>query len=229
MASLAISIAPVNINVIAVNISHSSSVSSLENSRYHHGDLRHSLIKTAERMLADGEPAALSLRALARQAGVSQAAPYRHFADKDALLLAVAIRGFQDFTICLRAALDALPADADPARQLRAIGQAYVAFALDRPGMFRLLFVSGFKASSVDETLQQVANEAFMVLAQVVARCQGRDDPTPRDESVVSAWALVHGLAMLATYDKLTPAVAGGLSPQEIIDRVIASYVNVDR
>src|SRR5690625_1859557 len=103
---------------------------------YHHGDLRETLCDAAEQLLAEGGTANLSLRAAARLSGVSQAAPYAHFKDKQALLAAVGTRGFNRLADYLSRAEHA----GAPSDRTRLLGRAYVAFALDHPMLFRLMF-----------------------------------------------------------------------------------------
>ncbi len=196
---------------------------SMKDRDYHHGNLRDAMIEAAESILDGGGPDTLSLRRLARETGVSQTAPYRHFQDKTALLAAVATRGFEDFGAALTAALEPEPG---PEQQLAAIGRAYVNFALDRPGMFRLMFLSDLLASCDDETLSHAATGSFMILAKTVAACRGEEDPVPRDASAVAAWALIHGLAMLCTHDVIDPRMTGGMSRPEVIDAVTRTLIS---
>ena len=105
-----------------------------EERSYHHGDLRRALVSSALEFLS---VAGLSLRAVARRAKVSAMAPYRHFADKEALLAAAAEHGFRQLTIRFSAAAAAAP---DPGAALNALGVAYVVFACDEPSLFKLMF-----------------------------------------------------------------------------------------
>ena len=162
---------------------------------YHHGDLRAALIAAGLQILEEGaEPAALSLREAARRAGVSAMAPYRHFADKDALLVALATVGFEMLAEALR--------QADAARDARAAldaqGIAYVAFACDHPALFRLMF--GAKAPAKTGPLAQASDATFNVLASRVSSISG--GAMVKDEALAK-WALVHGLAMLAVDGQL--------------------------
>ena len=108
-----------------------------EERSYHHGDLRRALVSSALEILSEHGVAGLSLRAVARRAKVSAMAPYRHFADKEALLAAVAEHGFRQLTIRFSAAATAAP---DPRAALDALGVAYVVFACDEPSLFKLMF-----------------------------------------------------------------------------------------
>jgi len=143
--------------------------------------LRDALVKAALEMLEQGEEP--SLRAVARAAGVSAMAPYRHFADKAALLSAVAERGFA----ALAEVLAAADTDPDPRAALVGQGLAYIAFARARPALFRLMFASDFKLTLGGDS------GAFATLADRVASLGARD---PQAATALS-WAAVHGLAML--------------------------------
>src|ERR1700752_2402345 len=103
---------------------------------YHHGNLRPALVRAAMELLDEGGETALSLRAVARRAGVSAAAPYRHYADREALVSAVAAVGYGELAQRLAAAH---PAPATP-EQLASVAVAYVQFALDNPALFRIMF-----------------------------------------------------------------------------------------
>ena len=157
---------------------------------YHHGALKAALLDAADALLDEGGAGAVSLREAARRAGVSATAPYRHFADKEALLAALATRGFEQFG----AALDEAARDAsDP---LAAMGLAYVRFALARPGRFRLMFGPGIDRSRFPE-LQAAAARAFeRLVAGVEANPRPGREPDART-GAIAAWALVHGLAQL--------------------------------
>src|SRR3954465_4115916 len=105
---------------------------------YHHGDLRRELLDASIAVRAERGIEAMSLRDVARQAGVSPAAPYHHFASKDALLDAIAVDGFMQLAHVMIAAREA--AGSEPTARLRAIGEAYVRFALERPAHFHVMF-----------------------------------------------------------------------------------------
>jgi AcrR family transcriptional regulator len=112
---------------------------------YHHGDLRVALLASAAELLDEGGPEAVSLRECARRAGVSHAAPYRHFATKEALLLALAEEGFDGLAA---AGDEAMRRVRDPRERLDAYGVAYVHFALEHPARFRLMFAGALGGAS---------------------------------------------------------------------------------
>jgi AcrR family transcriptional regulator len=172
---------------------------------YHHGDLRAALVEAGLAALAATALEDLSLRALAREAGVSATAVYRHFPDKAALLRALADAGLERLgQYQLQAAEDAGPASA-----FAATGRAYVRWAIANPALFRLIF------SQIDPVGQTVFGQSLAArLLQGAAREASGSDPQRTQQLVVQAWALVHGLAMLMLDGQLP-------SEEPLIDRVI--------
>jgi AcrR family transcriptional regulator len=163
---------------------------------YHHGDLRAALLDAALEVLEEDGATALSLRAVARRAGVSSAAPYRHYADREALVSAVAAVGYRELAERLGAAH---PAPSTPA-QLADVAVAYVRFALDRPALFRIMFGEPCDRDN-DERVAATAAVA-LYLREIVARCFPDSDPEALAPAI---WALVHGLAFLHLDGKLEP------------------------
>lgn len=168
--------------------------------RYHHGDLRRSLIAGGLVLLEEKGASALGLREIARLVGVSAAAPYRHFADRKALLEAVAAEGFRNFTAAMAKAADGLP-EGD---QLAAMAFAYVRFALDQPALFRLMFSAELHPYR-DPDLKEQAEAAYASIAVAAAR---EDKSTP-GEMAVTCWSFVHGLAMLVLEEQILGVTAG--------------------
>ncbi|HYZ34333.1 MAG TPA: WHG domain-containing protein [Crenalkalicoccus sp.] len=164
------------------------SVSTSARGAYHHGALRAALLDAADALLDEGGAGAVSLREAARRAGVSATAPYRHFADKEALLAALAARGFEAFGAALAAAA------AEGPKPLLAMGLAYVRFALARPGRFRLMFGPGIADRARYPELLEAQRRAFGHLA---AATGGGGRPDAPSTAAVAAWAQVHGLAQL--------------------------------
>lgn len=168
---------------------------------YHHGDLRAALVAGAVEMLEAGEP--YSMRAVARRAGVSPTAPYRHFPDRTALDSAIAVEGFKDLRKALERALAEVPDDAAPACVLGEFGVAYVTFALNRPEVFRLMFGNECDTASSDRV--QAAQELHTLLGDVLARLYpGAASPT----LATALWGLAHGLAFLHVDGKFPPEPA---------------------
>ena len=155
---------------------------------YHHGDLRSALVGAALELLEEGDIEKLSLRAVARRAGVSAMAPYRHYPDKEALLAAVAQRGFDGLRTALADADSASPPD----EALLAQGTAYVRYALDNQILFRLMFGPPRRGDHCD--LRASSQTAFSVLMR---RVEHETRPADVQARALGYWSLVHGLAML--------------------------------
>jgi AcrR family transcriptional regulator len=165
--------------------------------RYHHGDLRRALLEAAVRTIQKQGFAALTLRAVGDELGVSRSALYRHFADKSALLTAVASEGFRMLGRDLFAAWEA---GGKGQRGFEAMGEAYVRFALQNPWHYRVMFGGGFELDAADPELNEAGTAAFGALLDALVACQAqglvrRDDPQTQANFV---WAVVHGIAMLA-------------------------------
>ncbi|MBI5504309.1 MAG: TetR/AcrR family transcriptional regulator [Deltaproteobacteria bacterium] len=164
---------------------------------YHHGDLRRALVKGALELLAEGGPAHLTLRGAARRAGVTPAAPYRHFADKRELLAAVAEEGFRALHEYAREAMQRGGGDA--ADRFVEHGLAYVRFAIEHPAHYRVMFGPEIPDKRIYEGLHAAAGACFEDLRESVRTCQAQGC-LPQGEVELHAmrgWAMVHGLALL--------------------------------
>jgi AcrR family transcriptional regulator len=164
---------------------------------YHHGNLREALIRAALDLIAQKGPAGFTFADAARAAGVSSAAPYRHFRDRDALLADVARRGFDLFETALRRAWD--DGRPNPHAALENVGRAYLAFARDEAAHYSAMFEAGI-ALDVDPGLREASNRAFEVLrhaAEILcARMPAKDRP-PALMLSLHIWAMAHGVASL--------------------------------
>lgn len=165
------------------------------NVKYHHGDLRRALLEAAHEMIKKRGPAGLTLRAVARAADVSHAAPYHHFADKDALLAAVAEDGFD----ALRESVGAKSATADsPARAMQQAAVAYVVFAIEHPNLFRVMFGPQLADKSAYPSLQTAARATYGAIEGGLRSCVPLGTSSSAvAEMAVASWAATHGLAML--------------------------------
>ncbi|MFE3193150.1 TetR/AcrR family transcriptional regulator [Nocardia sp. NPDC059240] len=161
---------------------------------YHHGDLPATLLRAAIELLEADGAAGLSLRAVARHAGVSTAAPYRHYADREALLSAVAAVGYRELAAQL---LAAHPSPTTP-DDLATIAIAYIRFALDRPALFRVMFAEPCNPADPDRVAATEAISAYVKM--IVQQSFPTVDP---DNLATAVWALVHGLAFLHMDGKL--------------------------
>jgi AcrR family transcriptional regulator len=164
--------------------------------RYHHGNLRKTLLDAAEAELAERGIEGLSLRAIAKRAGVSHAAPAHHFRDVKGLLTALAVEGFHRFLAAQKARRS--HAGQEPRGMLIAAGLGYIDFALAHPALFRLMFSSD-RPDFTDPALAVAAEAAFGALVEDVRRVNG-EDPYLSESGmldVMAAWAVAHGLADL--------------------------------
>ncbi|HEY4222888.1 MAG TPA: TetR/AcrR family transcriptional regulator [Myxococcota bacterium] len=197
---------------------------------YHHGDLRRALLDAARAELHKVGVRELSLRSVARRAGVTHTAAYHHFADKDALLRCVAQEGFEK----LDAAMHAAMADAgnDPILRLRAAGLGYLRFATADPAAHQLMFelvgrTGAQDIGAVDRDLESAGARAFQTLvdAVIAARAAAHmpGDPMP---DVMLQWSAVHGLATLAQNGRLESLGMGSLDEfgKKLVDRLVAVF-----
>lgn len=171
---------------------------------YHHGDLRKILVESAEAMLEEAGVESLSLREVARRAGVSHAAPYRHFPARADLLYAIAERGFVDLAAEMQRSAQSSP---DPAEQLHESGFAYVRLAIRRPERLKLMFGSGAAAAAAPETTLSAGRAAFQGLVDIILAGQQRGvfREGPPTGLAMAAWSLVHGAALLITGGQCPP------------------------
>jgi len=164
---------------------------------YHHGNLRAELLDTAIGQLKASSAEDLSLRALARAVGVSQTAPYRHFADKGELLAAMATRGYRALLAALHAAGDRTP-DC-PTTQLIGFAHAYVEYAASQPQLFKLMFGPSVQPADKYPELREASRETFQLVQAILRR--GMELGQFREQNYVylanAAWAGIHGLATL--------------------------------
>jgi AcrR family transcriptional regulator len=181
----------------------------LTKATYHHGDLPAACVRAAVELLEEGGQSALSLRAVARRAGVSPTAPYRHYADREALVSAVAAVGYRELAARLAAAH---PAPSTPA-QLANVAVAYVEFAIERPALFRIMFGEPCDRDNEERVAATAAVSAYV--REIVAR----SFPSADAEALGTAiWALVHGLAFLYLDGKLDSS-----RPEHVAERVTAT------
>jgi AcrR family transcriptional regulator len=191
---------------------------------YHHGNLREALIETALRLIAERGPAGFAFVELARAAGVSPAAPYRHFADRGALLGEVARRGFDQFSDDLERAWNG--GRPDPLTALEACGRAYLSFARREPAFYAVMFESGVPIGE-DAALRQAYDRAFGVLRQAadaVCATSGPDRP-PALMVALHIWAFAHGIASLF----VGPGAAGAgrlpMTPEDLLEAGVLIYL----
>ena len=165
----------------------------VENKRngYHHGDLRRDLLRVAREEISRNGAQAVSLTSLARLAGVSQPAPYRHFADREALLEGVAVEGFEDLVSALNDALSTCA----PTDKLRAISLAYVTYGEAHTEIYRLMFASRLVPEAKPESALGAAADAALELLRRVLPSASPVETLGDD--AYGIWAHLHGLVML--------------------------------
>jgi AcrR family transcriptional regulator len=168
---------------------------------YHHGNLREALIEASLHLIEESGPKALTLREAARRAGVSHNAPYRHFADKDALLAAIAADGFERLTATME---KRIASGRTPLEWLNLAGRGYLEFALDAPSHYAVMFGVPLDAK-LYPALRDAGERAFGVLVRCIEDCRAAGaiacDDVPTCARV--AWTLVHGIATLVTSGQL--------------------------
>ena len=164
---------------------------------YHHGDLRRSLIASGSKMIEEKGLAGLSLREVARAAGVSHTAPYRHFQDKADLLAAIAQKGFEQLTADAETA--ARSHSGDPHKQFVAASVQYILFGVRNPRMAHLLFGGVINMRTAPRPLKQASWAAFQLVETIINEGKAAGVFRNRDtmELAVTTWSGIHGLAQL--------------------------------
>jgi len=193
--------------------------------RYHHGDLRRTLIDAALRIVEQAGPGALSLRELARHAGVSHAAPYRHFPSREALLGALAIEGFRG----LGAEMAASTSDErDPLARFVALGLAYVRYAVAHPGHFKVMFSSDLSEAGETPELRAAGEPTLRALVDCIAAGQAAGLVRAGDPAALAApaWSMVHGVSMLLI-DRQLAALVGEKIDVETQARAVIEVVAI--
>ena len=193
----------------------------MDKATYHHGDLANALISAALAAVEQDGPEAVSLRDLAQGLGVSRAAPYRHFADRDALLAAVAARGFEDLNVGYEAAL---AAEGDGREKLRAAGRVYLDFARRRPGLFQLMFESDLLGRDrPPQVLIGPADKAYRLLWNALeAAWPDADEATIKARTII-VWSTIYGFIALNRARRFKPFMRGSLTEAELEAAVIES------
>jgi AcrR family transcriptional regulator len=176
---------------------------------YHHGDLRAELVRVAGEILDEDGAAELTLREAARRAGVSHSAPYRHFADREALLAELVARSFAQLGAALR---EAAPAGG------AAVARAYLRFALERPRRYRLMYAEQAWSDRAGDRLAQLAP----VLRVFAASVPDVGDADHVARAATAAWALLHGLAQLAI-GGLLAAPADAADAERLVREVVGT------
>jgi len=165
---------------------------------YHHGNLKEALLQAALGLIAEKGPAGFTFADAARSAGVSPAAPYRHFRDRDELLSSIAQRGFEQFEAVLNTAWD--DGRPDTVTAFERVGKAYLAFAREEPAFYSAMFESGLPVD-INPALQAAGERAFGIIRAAAERLAALAPPgIPRPPALMMAlhiWSMSHGVASL--------------------------------
>jgi AcrR family transcriptional regulator len=188
---------------------------------YHHGDLRRALLDAAETVLEREGPGGLSLRAVAREAGVSPAAPYHHFKDKEELMLAVGRAGFTKLNVVLAAAATGRP---DLGDRLSDIGVAYVEFAQAHPATYRVMYDCARRVDAMPEAGEHDKTGFSLVKDAIREAAGGEITEVDAHLAAIAAWCAVHGLAEMSGFAEFQPLKAE-LGGEKAFLRGVLSHV----
>lgn len=188
---------------------------------YHHGDLRSALLEAALAVLTEIGPQGLSIREVARRAGVSHAAPYRHFADRDELILAVVEQGFE----LMQQTMAAEKANAGPAPldQFAASGLAYVNFALEHPAYYRVMFSGDLLSSTGHVAFQHTSSRAIREMVSDIELGQQMGVLRPGDPvtQALTIWSTIHGFVSIVNDNRIGHLIGKPFSLENIRDEVL--------
>jgi AcrR family transcriptional regulator len=185
--------------------------------KYHHGDLKNALIEAGIEILAKDGLGALSLREVARQAGGSHTAPYAHYADKQALIAAIATAGYEKLYARLA---DVVQQYQDsPVQQLVEAGWAYLEFAFDEPDHFKITFSGVIEKEKDFPAFVEISQKSFRLVVEIIEACHqtGVLPAGPSDLIAVSVWSLLHGLASLILEDQISHAILDRFTLRELL------------
>ena len=187
---------------------------------YHHGELRNALVAAGSEVIADLGPTALTMREVAARAGVTPMACYRHFANKEALLAAVAAHGMRRISRAMRRAAGS---ESDPLNQLTAIALTYVRFADRNRAQFRVIFGPEAADKSAYPEVGAAAEEGFQILREAMRAAQksGRFRQDGADELALQAWVSIHGLASLIVDGQIPLTGLSQRKADELVRRVV--------
>jgi AcrR family transcriptional regulator len=193
-------------------------------SHYHHGDLRNALLQAAGQVLVEKGAAGLSLREVAKVAGVSHAAPYRHFRDKAALICALAQNGFERVAVAIDSAADHKPHN--PEQKLIEAGVAYVRLAVENPEQTRLMF-GGVVDPQDDKTYLGASAAVYESLLGIITEGVERGTFRQRapQELALVAWTSMHGMAMLAVAGLFATGPGDDLALDELVRSVARNVI----
>lgn len=191
---------------------------------YHHGDLRRGLVDAARRILEADGPSALSLRAVAREAGVSPAAPYHHFKDKGELLDAVAHEGWEALGHALAEAKARIK---DGQILVAELGVGYVCFARDNPALYRVMYERSRDKDSLPEDIRENDESAYCLVRETFREIAGPEISEMDVElATIAAWCAAHGLAEMSAFAQFVPLKAE-LGGEENFLRAVLAHLGM--
>lgn len=192
---------------------------------YHHGNLREALVEAALSLISEKGPGGFTFAEAARAAGVSPAAPYRHFKDRDALIADVARQGFEAFTVAIETAWD--EGRPSPRTAFERVGRAYLGFAREEPAYFSAMFESGLSHAAFPE-LRQAGDRAFATLrtaCEALAAEIPEEKRPPPFMMALHIWSLSHGIAALfARGDDARRPIP--ITPEELLEAAVLIYLD---
>lgn len=189
-------------------------------------DLRQKILRASLALIEEGGLDRLSVREAARKAGVSHQAPYHHFADREAILAALAGEGFVKLGQSLMRAAD--DAGSDPSKAVEAMGRAYIDFALRHPAYFQVMFRADAVPLERYPEARKQEDEAFGRLVEGIDKAFAKQPEEARRRIAIAAWALVHGLATLILEGSLARKVRIPKAQQkQLADEVIGTFLSL--
>ena len=191
---------------------------------YHHGNLKEALLRAALELIAQKGPAGFTFAEAARWAGVSPAAPYRHFRDRDELLASVALRGFERFALVLEQAWD--DGRPQPFAALDRMGRAYLEFARAEPAYYSAMFEAGVPLATSPE-LTEAGDRAFAVLRRAAEILCAQGSPPSRPPALMVAlhiWVMSHGVASLFGRGDAARRTLP-MPPEELLEAAVLVYL----
>jgi AcrR family transcriptional regulator len=185
--------------------------------KYHHGDLENALIRAGIEILSKEGIDGLTLRKVAKRVGVSYAAPYAHFKDRQALIAAISTEGFKQLYNDLEAAVSAHAGD--PRQQLVEGAWAYVQFAMDNTAIFKIMFSGVLEKEKDYPSFVEISRRTFERVVEIVRACQdaGVLRSAPPELMAVSVWGQVHGVISLMLEGQISHTVLGRYSLRDIL------------
>jgi AcrR family transcriptional regulator len=196
--------------------------------KYHHGDLKNALIEAGAEILSEEGVDGLSLRKVAGRAGVSHAAPYAHFPDKQTLIAAISTEGYRMLYERIEAA--SRRHQGDPARQLVEASWAYIRFAMDHPAHFKVTLSGVMEKEKEYPAFVEMTQQTFALVVGIIAACQqnGILKAGPADVTAVSVWSLVHGIASLYIEDQISHTVLEHTALRDLLIYALNQFTLVE-